>query len=96
MSQKLKTENQNINVINDQFVKKMKSLESEVIVNCNDTTSLQILQNRYYKNGKLVKTEKLNKILIISVNIYLRNKINVTKLGVVLNIQKKKRKMCYK
>ncbi|MBE9056556.1 hypothetical protein [Sphaerospermopsis sp. LEGE 08334] len=53
----------NINVINDQFVKKMKSLESEVIVNCNDTTSLQILQNRYYKNGKLVKTEKLNKIL---------------------------------
>ncbi|WP_133164026.1 hypothetical protein [Cuspidothrix issatschenkoi] len=52
-----------INVINDQFVKKMKSLESEVIVNCNDTTSLQILQNRYYKNGRLVKTEKLNKFL---------------------------------
>lgn len=42
---------------------KRKLLESEVIVNCNDMNSLQIQQDRYYKNGKLIKTENTNKVI---------------------------------
>ena len=42
---------------------KRKLLESEVIVNCNDMNSLQIQQERYYRNGKLIKTENTNKVI---------------------------------
>jgi hypothetical protein len=42
---------------------KRKLLESEVIVNCNDMNSLQIQQDRYYRNGKLIKTENNNQVI---------------------------------
>ncbi len=44
-------------------VEKRKFLESEVNVNCNDINSVKILQNRYFKNGKLIRVEKLNKVI---------------------------------
>jgi hypothetical protein len=42
---------------------KRKLIESEVVVQCNDVNSLQIQKNRYYKNGRLIKTENANKTI---------------------------------
>ncbi|MDB9381390.1 hypothetical protein PN465_03935 [Nodularia spumigena CS-584] len=42
---------------------KRKLLESEVIVNCNDINLLQIQQDRYYRSGKLIKTDNTDKVI---------------------------------